>query len=279
MTTDDLHAPKRTANQPTLLQDLGSFARYHLRDHRVLIIGGIIVAAAGIALGRNWLAAIGILPLILALAPCAAMCALGLCMMPKSKQLSANSEPGAAGTDLAMSAGAVSTVQARTAADATVSGTGPSQPGVADDAGDMVATESPAENVQPARERDSQHHLASLARRLLRNPRVIILGGIVLAAGGIILGRSWLAAIGLLPLILAVAPCALMCALGLCAMPGSKQTTVSSESDHAGTGLNSTVGTASIMNNSDGEEVGATTSVTSGPKTLAAERDKTCCSS
>jgi hypothetical protein len=39
-----------------------------------------IVILAGVALGWNWLAAIGALPVLLALLPCAAMCALGLCM-------------------------------------------------------------------------------------------------------------------------------------------------------------------------------------------------------
>lgn len=34
---------------------------------------------AGLALGWNWLAAAGLAPIILALATCAAMCALGLC--------------------------------------------------------------------------------------------------------------------------------------------------------------------------------------------------------
>ena len=39
-----------------------------------------IVILAGLALGWDWLAAIGALPVLLALLPCAAMCALGLCM-------------------------------------------------------------------------------------------------------------------------------------------------------------------------------------------------------
>ncbi|HEX9811812.1 MAG TPA: hypothetical protein VGA88_06980 [Burkholderiales bacterium] len=39
-----------------------------------------IAILAGVALGREWLAAIGALPILLSLLPCAAMCALGLCM-------------------------------------------------------------------------------------------------------------------------------------------------------------------------------------------------------
>jgi len=39
-----------------------------------------IAMLAGLALGWEWLAAIGALPVLLALLPCVAMCALGLCM-------------------------------------------------------------------------------------------------------------------------------------------------------------------------------------------------------
>ncbi|HWP25875.1 MAG TPA: hypothetical protein VNL39_05990 [Xanthobacteraceae bacterium] len=43
--------------------------------------GGVI---AGLWLGWDWLAAMGALPLLLALAPCLAMCALGLCLRSTS---------------------------------------------------------------------------------------------------------------------------------------------------------------------------------------------------
>ena len=41
---------------------------------RGLILAGLGIVIAGLALGWNWLSAIGIAPLILSLAPCAAMC-------------------------------------------------------------------------------------------------------------------------------------------------------------------------------------------------------------
>ena len=41
-----------------------------------------VLLAGGAALNWNWLAAVGLAPLLLALAPCAAMCALGLCLKP-----------------------------------------------------------------------------------------------------------------------------------------------------------------------------------------------------
>lgn len=53
-----------------------------------------IVVLAGVALGWDWLAAIGALPVLLALLPCAAMCALGLCMNHKDGGACDQSETG-----------------------------------------------------------------------------------------------------------------------------------------------------------------------------------------
>lgn len=55
-------------------------ARHHLGGRRGLIVLAVIVIAAGLFLSWGWLAAAGIAPILLALAPCAAMCALGVCM-------------------------------------------------------------------------------------------------------------------------------------------------------------------------------------------------------
>jgi len=63
---------------------IASFVRRWLSGRRGLIIAGIAVVAAGLALGWNWLTAIGAAPIILALAPCAAMCAVGACAMMKA---------------------------------------------------------------------------------------------------------------------------------------------------------------------------------------------------
>jgi hypothetical protein len=46
----------------------------------------VAVLGAAAVLNWGWLAALGIGPLLLAVAPCAAMCALGLCMNRKSGQ-------------------------------------------------------------------------------------------------------------------------------------------------------------------------------------------------
>jgi len=75
-----------TAVRPTTghAQAIPSFIRHWLSGRRGLIIGGIAVVAAGLALGWNWLTAVGIAPIILSLAPCAAMCAVGACAMMKA---------------------------------------------------------------------------------------------------------------------------------------------------------------------------------------------------
>ncbi len=63
-----------------------------LGSARGLIVSGIVIVVAGLALGWNWVVAFGLAPLILAIAPCAVMCALGLCMM--SKGSSGGAKPG-----------------------------------------------------------------------------------------------------------------------------------------------------------------------------------------
>ena len=52
--------------------------------------------------------------------------------------------------------------------------------------------------------------------------RLMIAGGVLLF-GGAFFNWGWLVAIGVAPILLAVAPCAIMCALGLCMM-GMKKT-------------------------------------------------------
>ena len=51
-----------------------------LGGRRGMFLLATAVIVAGLALNWNWLAAVGVAPILLAFAPCAAMCALGLCM-------------------------------------------------------------------------------------------------------------------------------------------------------------------------------------------------------
>ena len=73
------------------VQTLQDFIRPWFSGRRGLIIGGIAIVAAGLALGWNWLTAIGAAPIILSLAPCAAMCALGACAMMRGNSSCAKS--------------------------------------------------------------------------------------------------------------------------------------------------------------------------------------------
>lgn len=65
---------------------IGGWLRGWLSGRRGLVVAAVAVTGGGLALGWNWLAAVGVAPLLLSLAPCAAMCALGWCMMPKTAQ-------------------------------------------------------------------------------------------------------------------------------------------------------------------------------------------------
>jgi len=67
-----------------------------LRHRLILASAGIAVTGAGLALGWDWLSAVGIAPLIVTAAPCLIMCALGMCMMGRGNQ--AGSNPGTTST-------------------------------------------------------------------------------------------------------------------------------------------------------------------------------------
>lgn len=56
---------------------------------RILIPVGIAIVGAGLALNWGWLAAVGVAPILIALLPCAAMCALGLCMLRPAARMTA----------------------------------------------------------------------------------------------------------------------------------------------------------------------------------------------
>ena len=52
-----------------------------LAAHNRLMMAGGAVVIGGLALNWGWLTAIGVAPILLAVAPCGIMCALGLCAM------------------------------------------------------------------------------------------------------------------------------------------------------------------------------------------------------
>lgn len=66
---------------------------------RGLLLAGLAAAGGGLALNWGWLTAIGAAPIILALAPCAVMCALGMCMMGGDKRSCATGSTDSTGSD------------------------------------------------------------------------------------------------------------------------------------------------------------------------------------
>jgi len=82
-------------------QGLLGFLRPLLNDRRVLIIGAIALVVIGVGAGWNWAVALGVAPLILSLAPCAIMCALGFCMMGKGKGGQSSGATGGSPPDVA----------------------------------------------------------------------------------------------------------------------------------------------------------------------------------
>lgn len=65
---------------PSLGRDLLGLARCYLSGRRGLLILAGLALAAGLTLNWGWLTAAGVAPILVSLLPCAAMCALGLCM-------------------------------------------------------------------------------------------------------------------------------------------------------------------------------------------------------
>ena len=92
MTTVNRQIPESTSEDTSLARDIVAALRYWLSTLRFrlgtrgLIILATVVIGAGLALNWSWLVAIGLAPILLAVLPCAVMCALGLCMMPKGEK-------------------------------------------------------------------------------------------------------------------------------------------------------------------------------------------------
>lgn len=82
----------KRAPQPSLAQSARALLHHCLSNRKVLVVLAVAVVGAGLAFKWSWLVAAGIAPILLALAPCAAMCALGLCMSNKKKDTNAGGQ-------------------------------------------------------------------------------------------------------------------------------------------------------------------------------------------
>ena len=91
--TEEISPPQQT----TLVQDLVALARYGLTRRRGILIIGAGFAIGGLYFGWDWLVAAGLAPILIALAPCAVMCGIGLCMMNRKRGDSRSSSPDEAG--------------------------------------------------------------------------------------------------------------------------------------------------------------------------------------
>lgn len=71
----------RKATDGSLARSWLHVVRYYFGNRWVLLAIGTLVLIIGASLNWGWLVAAGIAPILVALAPCAMMCALGLCAM------------------------------------------------------------------------------------------------------------------------------------------------------------------------------------------------------
>lgn len=85
------------APETSLGQDVLGLLKHWLGGRRGLLVLGLLAAAGGLWLGWPTLAAAGLAPLVLLLLPCAAMCALGLCMKGGQSADSKSGNTGGAG--------------------------------------------------------------------------------------------------------------------------------------------------------------------------------------
>jgi hypothetical protein len=71
-------------SQPSILRLVIAVLRAWAGSRLGLILIAGVAIVAGLGFNWSWLVAAGLAPLILGVLPCAAMCALGLCMMGMS---------------------------------------------------------------------------------------------------------------------------------------------------------------------------------------------------
>lgn len=75
-----MNTPQANVTTVSRVQAVVNVAWPYVRGKWGLIVLAVGIVVAGAALNWSWLVAAGIAPILLAALPCAAMCALGLCM-------------------------------------------------------------------------------------------------------------------------------------------------------------------------------------------------------
>ncbi|HEY4721004.1 MAG TPA: hypothetical protein VII92_04105, partial [Anaerolineae bacterium] len=74
------NVPSTETSDKSLARDILDAARYYLGGRRTLFVLAAGLIVGGIAANWGWLVAVGLAPILIAILPCAVMCALGLCM-------------------------------------------------------------------------------------------------------------------------------------------------------------------------------------------------------
>ena len=90
----------------TLREDISTFLRYHLRGRRGLLALAAVAAVPALWLGGPGLVAAGAVSLLISLAPCLVMCALGICVMRSCNKGASNSDTAANSDDQSAATGA-----------------------------------------------------------------------------------------------------------------------------------------------------------------------------
>ena len=98
-------ATDSNTGRPSLAQATRALLLHYLGNRRVLAVLALAVVGTSLALNWGWLAAAGIAPILLALAPCAAMCALGLCMSKMGGKSCSTGKDAAGKTDAGKASG------------------------------------------------------------------------------------------------------------------------------------------------------------------------------
>lgn len=74
------NVPSTDTSDRPLTRDILDAARYYLGGRTTLFVIAAGLIVGGIASNWGWLVAVGLAPILIAVLPCAVMCALGLCM-------------------------------------------------------------------------------------------------------------------------------------------------------------------------------------------------------
>ncbi|MDE2447250.1 MAG: hypothetical protein KGO94_13830 [Alphaproteobacteria bacterium] len=119
----------------------------------------------------------------------------------------------------------------------------------------------------------SQNPLAGIIRSVLGNRFGLLAVGAVVLGLGAYSSWGWLVAAGIAPLLLSLAPCAAMCAVGMCAMGGKKN----DQANSAASGTLAAPGARSPLNLAAPGAIEGTYSVVDKPAGAKAKGKHDCC--